>query len=338
MREINQYNSPKYRSAMSYIFPALIMVMISLIPWSEILLSATNKMLWDREIYAQKIITGDSVLNYFEYDTLSSYFTAEYTWEFLIKMIQDGLVPVDHTVFFQIISTIWVVSAGMILYRHGGYFSLPLIANPLVFDLAYSQLRSALAVSILYIIYLVRPKSNLIAIAFCLFAATIHTSMLIFLAIYVLCSATADEGGKLSGWSKEVRLALVVGAGLAVGLMIGPLRGSILTFVGDRRAEYADASSGLLYMSFWVILFGIFLQNYRETFRSLEGRFTLCVLALVFVNIFTSFYSLRFLAMFYPFAIAAIMMSRPAVRIPTLVIFLIYMAAQWYYYLNTLNG
>ena len=65
--------------------------------------------------------------------------------------------------------------------------------------------------------------------------------MVIFLAIYILCIMTADEGGRLSRWPLEVRLALVLGAGVVMGLAIGPLRETLLNLIGDRRAAIAAA-------------------------------------------------------------------------------------------------
>ena len=84
--------------------------------------------------------------------------------------------------------------------------------------------------------------------------------------------------------------------------------------IGDRRAEYLDLSSSALYLSFWVGLLGLFLIDYRNIFRSVEGRFSLFILTLVAVNVFTGGYSLRFLALGYPFVIIAIYLARPAVK------------------------
>ncbi|PKP88634.1 MAG: hypothetical protein CVT78_00155 [Alphaproteobacteria bacterium HGW-Alphaproteobacteria-17] len=226
----------------------------------------------------------------------------------------------------------------MILYRKGGYLAILLMANPLIFDLAYSQLRSALAISLLNILYLARPKSNLVSLAVCLLATSIHTAMAIFLAIYFLCVATAERGGWLSKWSVEMRLVAIVGAGAMFGLLIGPLREVALTLLNDRRAEYGDLASSPLYLSFWVILFGLFLLNYREFIQSLEGRFSLFILALVAVNVFTSAHTLRFLALAYPYIMATILIARPAIRFFALAIFSVYLVAQWYFYLSGMGG
>lgn len=326
------------RGRINYLIPAAIVVLISLAPWPDIILSGTRGVLIDREVYIYKILHRDSIFNYFQYDNILSYFTSEYTWEYIQKLIQDGNFPISYEAFFQIISSVFLVSASLVVYRKCGLIPLIFLANPLIFDLAYSQLRSALAISILYLAYLFFRKSILIPVALCLFAATIHTTMVIFLAVYILCVATADEGGRLSRFSVEMRLALILVAGVVVGLIIGPLRETLLTLIGDRRAEYLDLSSSALYLSFWVGLLGLFLIDYRNIFRSVEGRFSLFILTLVAVNVFTGGYSLRFLALGYPFVIITIYLARPAVKMFAIPAMSIYMVAQWVYYFSSIGG
>lgn len=320
------------------ILPILITGILSLIHWPEIIYQSFHAILWDREVYTQKILSGDSLFSYFTYDSLISYFTYEYSWEFLISLIQENRVPFDYDTFFQIISSLFIITASLILYRKGGYLAILLMANPLVFDLAYSQLRSALAISLLNILYLTKPKSNFVSFAICLLATSIHTAMAIFIAIYFLCAVTADRDAWLSRWSAEMRLVTIVGAGVMVGLLIGPLREVALTLLNDRRADYGNMGSSPLYLSFWIMLFGIFLLNYREFIQSLEGRFSLFILALVAVNLFTSAHTLRFLALAYPYIMATILIARPPVRIFALAVFSVYLVAQWYFYLTGLGG
>lgn len=321
-----------------YIIPLVLAFIISLLPWPDIILSGTRGILLDREVYIQKIIYRDNLLNYFHFNSYIDYFTSEYSWWFLMKLLEDGQLPVDYETVFQIISTLFLVTSALIVYRRGGLLPLVFLANPLVFELAYSQLRSALAISILYFVYLFLRRSTYIAIALCLFAATIHTTMIIFLAVYVLCLMTGDGGGRVSRWPLGLRLALILSAGFVMGLVIGPLRESLLTMIGDRRAEYLDLSSSPLYLSFWVGLLGLFLMDYRDTFRSVEGRFSLFILSLVTVNVFTGGYSLRFLALAYPFVISTVLMAKPSVKMFAIPAMSIYMIAQWIYYFSTITG
>ncbi len=307
-------------------------------PWPDIIMSGTRGILQDREVYIQKIIYKDNLLDYFYFDSYLDYFTSEYSWWFLMKLLEDDLLPVTYDTVFQIISTVFLATAALIVYRRGGLLPLIFLANPLIFELAYSQLRSGLAISILYLVYLFLRRSTYIAVALCLFAATIHTTMIIFLAIYVLCLMTDSEGGRLSRWPLGLRLALILGAGVVMGLVIGPLREVLLTLIGDRRAEYLDLSSSPLYLSFWVGLLGLFLIDYRDTFRSIEGRFSLFILSLVTVNVFTGGYSLRFLALGYPFVISTVLIAKPSVKMFAIPAMSIYTIAQWIYYFSTISG
>ena len=321
-----------------YILPVVLAVIISMLPWPEIVLSGTRGILIDREVYTQKIIHKDNLLDYFYFGSYLDYFTSEYSWWFLMKLLEDGRLPVDYEMVFQMISTVFLVTASLIVYRRGGLLPLILLANPLVFELAYSQLRSALAISILHLVYLFLRRSTYVAVALCLFAATIHTTMIIFLAVYILCLMTADEGGRLSRWPVGLRLTVILGAGIFVGLVIGPLREVLLTLIGDRRADYLDLSSSPLYLAFWVGLLGLFLIDYRDTFRSVEGRFSLFILSLVTVNVFTGGYSLRFLALAYPFVISTVLMAKPSVKMFAIPAMSVYMIAQWFYYFSTITG
>ena len=326
------------REFRSYIIPALLAALISLLPWPDIILSGTRGILLDREVYTYQIVLRDNLLDYFQFSSFIDYFTSEYTWWFILKAMQDGDLPLHYETFFQIISTISVVTAALVVYRSAGFFPLIFLANPLVFDLCYSQLRSALAISVLYIVHIFLRNSRLLAVALCLFAATIHTTMIIFLAVYMLCIMTADEGGRLSRWPLETRLAVILGTGVVMGLIIGPLRETLLNLIGDRRADYLDLAASPLYLSFWVGLLGLLLLDYRHTFRSVEGRFTLLILSLVTVNLFTGGYSLRFLAIGYPFVIATIMLALPALKSFAVPALSVYMIAQWIYYFAGIAG
>ncbi len=326
-------NTTKYRN---YFVLILITSLISFVNWPDIILSGTQNILQDREVYVYKILTKDTIFDYVYFDSYVKYFTSEYTWAFLMKLMQDGDLPVQYETVFQIISTLFIVTSTMIVYRRGGLLPLIFLANPLVFELAYSQLRSGLAISIVYIAFIFFRRSYIVAVSLCLFAATIHTTMIIFLAAYILCVMTADDG-RLSRLPDETRLMLIMGAGFVVGLAIGPLRETLLTLIGDRRAEYLDLSSSALYLSFWVGLLGLFVVNFRDIFRSVEGRFSILILSIVAVNVFTGGYSLRFLALAYPFIISTILLAKPSVQMFAIPGLSIYMVAQWIYYLSNLS-
>ncbi|AMG74733.1 Uncharacterized protein SGRAN_2370 [Sphingopyxis granuli] len=251
---------------------SLLVGLISLIPWVDIILDKYNAILWDREVYIQIITSGDSLFSYFNYDDILSYFTFEYTWQSIIYFIQNGQFPFQYESFFQFISTSFLVTSSLIVYRRGGLLALSLMVNPLIFDLAYSQLRTALAICIINIVYLVRPSSKILSSALCIFSVSIHTAMSIFLSIYYLCVSTSEKGGIFSKWSLEMRLLIIVGAGAFVGILIGPFREFVLSSVNDRRAEYIEMSSSPLYLSFWIILFFLFMINYKDIFKKHGGK------------------------------------------------------------------
>ncbi len=332
MNKLSSKRAGDPRDRGNYLILVLLVVLISVIPWPEIVLSGKLELLWDRQVYENQITTGENILKYQDFSSAASYFTSEYTWWYLIQTLQNGAMPFGYQIFFQLITTIYLSSAAIIVYKRCGILPLVFMASPLIFDLAYSQLRSALAITVLYAVYIFFRRSAVVALVLCLFAATIHTTMVLFLAIYILCLLTAEDDAPFSRWSPELRLALVLGAGFLMGLVIGPLRETLLSLIGDRRAHYQDLSSSALYLSFWVGLLGLFLMDYRNILRTVEGRFSLFILALVSVNIFTGSYSLRFLALAYPFFIIAVMGSRPSIRMIAVPALGVYLALQWYFY------
>ena len=55
------------RDFRSYIIPAILAAVISLLPWPDIILSGTRGILLDREVYTYQIVYRDNLLNYFHF-------------------------------------------------------------------------------------------------------------------------------------------------------------------------------------------------------------------------------------------------------------------------------
>jgi hypothetical protein len=317
---------------------ALIAFAISFIAWPEIFYEQFGKIFIDREIYISKILGNDHWITYYELDGPLSFFTNEYIWEISQWSLSEGLLPIDYETFFQIVSTLVITSMAMVIARTRSNASILFLANPLVIDLAYSQLRSALAISILYLLYAFNRKFNWLSAILIGISFAIHTSMVIFISAFILCRILTEENYISRRMSDGVRTAIVCGAGVAFGLAIGPLRGIVLAAVGDRRAEYIDISSSFLYLSFWIGLFAFMVMNYRKTIQNVEGAFTLFILSILLVNVFSAAYSLRFLALAFPLIVVAIYKLNPERRYFIISIFSIYVFAQWYYYIENLTG
>jgi len=315
------------------VFVALV-GLISIVPWPDIVFSGKVNYFVDRGVYIRKILLNDSLFSYYRFDSISTYLTNEITWEYLVRYIQDGTFPFYYETFFQIISTMCVTLGALIIFRKSGWLPVLLMTNPIIFDLAYSQLRSALAICFLYIVHLLRIRSNVLLAALCLFAATIHTTMLIFFSAYWVCIILSERKGYFPNWTDKMRLLSILALGVSIGLAIGPLREFLLILIGDRRVDYQNLSSSILYLSFWAILLVLFLYDYKRTMKSIEGRYAVFVLTVVTVNIFTAGYSMRFLALTYPFLVVAIFGSSLWIRLLILPAMTMYILVQWLYFFS----
>lgn len=317
---------------------AITAFVVSFIPWPDIYWDYFRDVFWDREVYIEKIVTNNHWLNYGYLDSVVSFFSNEYVWELSQWSLSNNFIPLDYEQFFQIITTSCLVSMALVVARTRSYFSFILLFNPIILDLLYSQLRSALALVILNLLYLTARRVNLWVLLGLVIACSIHTASIILIAGYILAQLLSSPESMFSRFSPAAKALAVVGAGLFVGILIGPLREAVLSAVGDRRAEYADLSSSFLYLSFWVALLGFMLINFRYTVNSLEGCFSIFMLSILFVNVFSSAYSIRLIALSMPFIIVAIYNYNTSRKYFILSVFVLYALAQWWYSIMNLTS
>ena len=78
---------------------------------------------------------------------------------------------------------------------------------------------------------------------------------------------------------------------------------AILSQLQDRRAEYSDTSSPLLYSSFWIILYLYFLlKGFSESsHKSFNFYISLAVLTMIPFGAIFGGYPMRFVAACFPF-------------------------------------
>jgi hypothetical protein len=259
-----------------------------------------------------------------------AFVTNEVLWDAGVRWAAGNLnLPVEA--LFGAISFLCLFVFSRYLVSKHGLFSLVFLVNPLVVDFAFSQLRMALAVSLLLLAMYERARRP-VSGALIVLACMIHTASFLFLFVFF---AVQEAGRRLSVRKATglTRWLALVGIGLAVVLVIGPFRTVLLSMVKDRRAAYENVSQGLLYASFWVLLD---LTTAVEGGRFFENEGN--ALAVVFLSVFvgaTAFhiYNSRFLAAAFPLIISAMLSLSPQKRTLVLPLFIAYVCAQWYYWM-----
>ncbi|WP_404417926.1 hypothetical protein [Brevundimonas vesicularis] len=300
------------------------------VPWPDIFFRIYGHAMLDRTVYQIQIESNNLRGDYSGFSDPLSLLTSEYLWSRTLRWLYSDLsLPVS--LIFLLISFTSILIFSLTLLRTLRWYWLVALVNPLVVDLAFSQLRLALAISIMLIVYLSVRAGLLRRLVLATASTMIHTATVLFVAMYLVSVSASKQVAHL----REYRaLAMAIGTGCLISLAIGPAREIILTQIGDRRAIYVDIASSPLYLSFWIILLSILVIRWRAIGGSIEASIAVIVLSLVTSNIFTGSYSTRFIAAAFPFIVISMARLDGIVKPLTVLMFLAYVIFQWFYWLR----
>jgi hypothetical protein len=301
------------------------------IPWPEIYNNIYGFPFTDRANYQRKIETGDLRSDYFLYDSWLSYITDEFLWSELLKTLTRD-VGIDAEVVFLAISFYVIFVFAYIVSSRYNPLALILLLNPLVVDFAFSQLRLALAIAILGTLYMLKVKNKAALVLICVLCSMIHTTVPLFVFIYLLVHYVS----RMRHLSDAGVKAVLVTGGLLFALALGPLRDFVFGWTGDRRLTYgADVQSSALYLSVWILLFvALLLVDIKSTGGKFEVGFSIVLLTIVVSTLLFPGYPTRFLAATYPILVIAIVtVSQKFYGLP-LIMYMIYSLFQWVYWFN----
>jgi len=293
--------------------------------WPEVFFKVYSYEMKDRFTYELMLLERNLPTDFiFDFYGLM-YFTYEWTWNSGLSYLHRDL-GLDPSFIFLVISffVIWRFSTEIV--ERVGWMYLPFLVNPLVIDYAFSQLRLAFALAIVSLVWR-GGKSHILTAVVYLFCMTIHTAVLIFAAMHFLSRFNLNKNYK--------NLIILIGFGFAVSVATGPLREQILGAIGDRRVDYHDMSSSLLYLSFWFVLWLLLLIRWKSTFESIDGRYSIIVLSIVVMNIVTGGYSIRFISAAFPSLI--IVMANWGRSSALMFVFSLYGIFQWLYWFKILG-
>jgi len=307
-----------------HIYSLIFAFIFQLPDWPSISENIYGYPMIDRSVYSRMLLGYNLSTDYRDFSQWMSYFTDEFLWNIAISYLNREL-GFSPDFIFSIVSTLVLWQFSFHVLIRIGWRYLPLICNPLVVDFAFSQLR--LAAAIAFVSFFWNGRFGLyVKLAATLISVSIHSSMSIFGSIYFLSNYLSRRS--------FLNLCILIFFGFFLSFAVGPLRGVILSSVGDRRVEYPEMQSTLLYLSFWLILWVLLLVRWKDTVATLDGRFSLIVLSIVFANVFVDGYSTRFIVAAFPSVLISMAewRSRPF-PLPVL-IFLPYAVFQWLYWLS----
>ena len=307
------------------LFPSLgfALLMIS-IPWEKL----RGRVFEDKEVYLEKFLYLESVLEDRGISNFREFFFNEALWDLIVR---GGVaifgIPVSVLLGYITFLCLFVF-ARFLICRHG-WLSVIFLLNPMVVDFAFSQLRMAFAVSIVLFAFTLRRRAWLVlAVALACF---IHTAILLLVVMYVITVKTSD-------WLRRKRFPAIfmgllpVATGICVALLIGPFREGLLSSFEDRRAEYELAGASLLYASFWIGLLAV-LPLQKQKF--LENGVHLLAIASISTFVSATFlgvFGARFISATYPLIISSMLSLGWRTRQIVVLVFFFYTAIQWYYW------
>ncbi|NHH89281.1 hypothetical protein [Pseudoalteromonas sp. MB47] len=281
----------------------------------------------DRNSYLQSFARGQTFFDYFDEHSILTYFTREWLWNEGGELLVSYIGSAD--LYLLLISfIILLVFISFVIYKTN-LFYIVFIINPLFIDLAFSQVRIGVAFVFLSLAYILRQKKFLL-VTFILMSLSIHTSSVIFVLGYFLIYIS----GHYTDLSQGGRFNYVVLVAFVASFMMGPMREIILTFLNDRRAEYPDVSSGIMYMSYWIVLLFTFMIAKSKVYLDNLSLFAIFILSVACFNVVFGFYSVRFIAVGLPFFAYAIHKSlHPlTLKVYMLIAYNSFNILLWYYW------
>lgn len=313
-------------NSIAFLSSILFAILFVLVPWELV----HGSLFVDREVYFAIFSNEPDFEISFSSMHILAYIINEQLWSQLVRWLHVG-VGLPLTNVFSIVSFLLVFSYAYFVSSRVGPLAILLLINPLLIDLAYSQLRMSLAMVLLLAAF--GCQRWFYRMLFVLLACFIHTAsfLFFFMALSVFVCVWLTKRYSFNRFSCYILLVIT---GFVIALIVGPLRTLILEYLGDRRVVYDAAATTLTYASIWVaILIAASLQ------LNIFFRDNVNAIALVFLSVFTfctlfSVYGLRFLAAALPFFVVALCRFGSIERSFVILLFAAYTVVQWVYWIR----
>ena len=313
-------------------YPTLIVsliytIAVLMVPWEDL----QGFLFVDRHEYLEYFLHEEKIFEYKKFEDILDYLKHEALWHYAIDWLVNDL-GVSITQVFLVISFLSVFSASLFLVSRHGYMSAILLTNPLLITLAFSQLRLALAFSVMLLAYM--SKRNWLIIISILTCAFVHTATFLFVGVVIAVHFTQKIILRKEV-SKNLLFFSFLFIGLCVSLALGPALDVILSYFGDRRAVIyiGEAASGIKYTLYWAGLLLLCGFQRRSFFRETTNGYTIIILSTAIFNLLTGGYTSRLIAVSLPMIFSTVFDFKQVHKHTSLILYVFYVALQWVYWL-----
>jgi len=319
-------NTKSQNSIIALISSLLFAALFSMVEWEWV----QGGIFVDREVYFSIFRSAPELDISFNFIQIVAYVVNEQFWSQLIRWLSES-VGLSLTTVFGIISFLLVFSYAYFVSSKVGPLAILMLVNPLLVDLAYSQLRMSLAM--VFLLFAFNSQNWYFRILFLVFGCFIHTASFLFIFI-VLCVIFSIRVTCKYRFNRFNCYMLLVFTGFCIALMVGPLRTFILQYLGDRRVVYDASATSWTYASVWIAILGAASFQLSSFFRNHVNA-----IALVFLSVYTfctvfSVYGLRFLAAALPFFVVALCRFGSLERAFVVLVYAAYTIVQWLYWIR----
>lgn len=288
-RTVGKVSSMSARTAL--IVAIVYAVVLFLIPWETI----RGEPFFDLSIYLEGFELG--AYNYLEHLDGLFYLLSEPLWRYVIGSLSENLHSVPAS--FQLVSfTVSAVYAYVVLRmsRFAGVF----LVSPLLIDLVLSQVRSAVAGALFFMAIL--AGNAFVWTLMLVLASLVHSSALLLFALYAVSVALR----RLSERNSTAAKALAVFLSVFIPILFAITYVSILSAVGDRRAESEATWPGGAFVLTFFIYFAAMLANLHYVMQRSITIFALIVSGLFIVLAAFEINMLRLISLTYPALVISI--------------------------------
>ena len=288
----------------------------------------------DRRNYTEYFKYDENVLARAKDLAWYNYITIEYLWHAGIPFLKD-MFSVELLHVFNALSFFCLFTFAFVVARFAPLWSVVLLVNPLLMTLAFDQMRMAVAFSLLIWAAVLPRKALIVSLALCSAAPLIHTSSVLFIALFVGLKVLQAISTSIQ-LKRGLVIVVLVFVGAFMSFLFGDFLQAILAAIGDRRADryLEDASSGIKYTSFWMLFLLASLIQPDAFYNRLSNQFVVIVLTFVTFNLVFGGYSARFLAVCLPFSVIALSSLERSLKLPVIFAYVIYAGLQWSYWVR----